>query len=174
MKKFALALMTFAVAVFGFGVVAQAQYGSTPAVEVPASVTPGGTFSLNIAGCTPGETLTVTFNGATTTASCVASATLGSFVAQALVAQVGAGGATVTLTAPTVPGTYPGTVAGNQGFSQTFQVVVAAAATPPGGLPATGSGGIDTTMMVGAGLFAVGLGLFAVTQFRRRSAPVVA
>lgn len=156
MKKFALALMTTAVAVFGFGAVAQAQYGTAPGVEVsPATAPPGGTVTVSVTGCTDGEVLTVTFNGATSTATCVASA------------------ATIVLTAPTTPGTFSGTITGSQGFSQPFQVVVAAAAVPPGGLPATGSGGVNSMMTIAGGLFAVGLGLFAVTQFRRRHAGAV-
>lgn len=158
MKKFALALMTTAVAVFGFGAAAQAQYGSTPAVEVsPPTVVPGGDVTVSVTGCTSGEILTVTFNGDTTTDTCVASSS-----------------ATIVITAPSGPGTYGGTVVGSQGFSQTFQVVVVAAASPPGGgLPATGSG-INSTMTVAAGLFAMGLGLFGVTQFRRRQSAVAA
>jgi hypothetical protein len=112
---------------------------------------------VTVTGCTAGEVLTVTFNGATSTATCVASA-----------------GTTIVLTAPTAAGTYPGTIVGSQGFSQPFQVVVVAAASPPGGLPATGSGGVNSTMTVAAGLFAIGLGLFGVTQLRRRQAAVVA
>ena len=91
-----------------------------------------------------------------------------------LVAQVGTGGASVDLTAPTAAGTYPGTVVGTLSFDQPFTVVVVAPVTPPGGLPATGSGGIGTTTTVAIGLFAVGLGLFAVAQVRRRQAAVAA
>ncbi len=40
--------------------------------------------------------------------------------------------------------------------------------TPTGGLPATGSGGTNTTLMLGLGALIVGGGLFGVSQIRRR------
>jgi hypothetical protein len=84
-----------------------------------------------------------------------------------------AGTAVASLLAPATPGTYTGTATGvSSGVTASFTVVVQAAVTPPGGLPATGSGGISTTTGMAAGLFAIGLGLFGVAQFRRRQAAV--
>ncbi len=174
MKKLALAVMAVAVTVFGFGVVAEAQYGSTPQIAVsPSTVPASGTVTLTISGCTPGEVLTVRLEGQFLgTVQCRAGGTLGSFVAASLLSQAGTGSATFTFDAPGVAGTYTGTVVGNRGFNRSFQIVVLAPTTPPGGLPATGSGGIDSTMAVGLGLFAVGLGLLAVAGFRRRQTAV--
>jgi hypothetical protein len=98
----------------------------------------------------------IVFNGATSTVAADAS-----------------GNATASVTAPSAPGTYPGTATCGA-LVASFAVVVAAPVTPPGGLPATGSGGIDSTMTVALGLLAVGLGLFGVTLVRRRRNPAIA
>jgi hypothetical protein len=176
MKKLALAIMSAAIAILGFGVVAEAQYGARDGVTVsPSTVPASGNVTLTINGCTPGEVLTVTLEGNVVgTATCNAGATLGSFVTAGLLSQAGSGSATITFQAPAAAGTYNGTVVGNLDYNQAFQIVVIAASTPPGGLPATGSGGIDSTLAVALGLFAVGLGLFGVAQFRRRQSATLA
>ena len=175
MKKFALALMASAALVFGFGAVAQAQYGSATVTFSVSSATPGQTITITINGCTPGETVTVTLNGAVVaTATCTAAGglTQGSLLGIGLVQQT-ATSATATFTAPTTPGTYPVVVTGNRGYSVTTSLTVVAAATTPattpgGGLPATGSSGMGTTTSIAIGLLAVGAGLFFVAQVRRR------
>jgi hypothetical protein len=54
-------------------------------------------------------------------------------------------------------------------------ITVAGPATPPGGLPAIGSNGTSTMTIIAVGLFAVGAGLFGMSQMRRRTAwPVAA
>ena len=154
MKKFALALTASALVMFGFAAPAAAQYDAEEATASvsPASATPGGTITVTIENCEPGSTVVVDFNGSTSTVTADAG-----------------GSATATLTAPTAAGTYPGTATcGDQVAS--FSVVVAAAVTPPGGLPATGSGGLNATAGIAMGLLAVGLGLFGVTHVRRRNA----
>jgi hypothetical protein len=176
MKKFALALMAASAAIFGFGVVAEAQYGAVNAVvtAVPPVVTPGGQFRTTFTGCTPGESVTFVLVSSNARGACTGGAALGSIVGLVLPAQqAGTGSATVELTAPGAPGVYNGTATTSQsGLTQPFTITVTQAVTPPGGLPATGSGGISTTMTVAGGLFAIGLGLFAVTQLRRRQSAV--
>lgn len=190
MKKLALALISASALVFGFGVVANAQY--TPIPPVVGTVTPGGPVSVRV-GCTVGGG-NVAFNLPATpssaTVACVAAdaAPTGSMLGFMFPAQAPTGTATATLTAPTAPGTYQGTA--TQGASvQTFTVVVpgqavtttvpattvapgtpttVAATTPGSGLPATGSSGIGTTTGIAIGLLVVGAGLFIVAQVRRR------
>ena len=174
MKKFALALMASAALVFGFGAVAQAQYGSASVTFNLSSFTPGQAVTVSMTGCTPGETITVSVNGAVVgTAVCQASAlTQGSLLGLGLVQQT-ATSATLQFTAPATPGTYAVVVTGTSGFRvETTLTVVAAATTPAttpgGGLPATGSSGMGTTTGIAIGLLAVGAGLFFVAQVRRR------
>jgi hypothetical protein len=156
MKKLALGLIALSAVVFGFGNVAEAQYNTVDgtATVTPTTTAPGGTVTVVMSGCTPGETVTFVLGSATTSATCA-----------------GDGTAVASLPAPGTAGTYTGTATGvTSGVAASFTVVVALAATPPGGLPATGSGGISTTTGIAIGLFVVGLGLFGVTQVRRRQA----
>lgn len=155
MKKFALALIASVLVLFGFAAPAGAQtspYGgsSVTATVSPASSRPGGPVTITVSACAANSPVIIVFNGATSTVTANA-----------------AGGATATVTAPSAAGTYPGTATCGT-LVASFSVVVTAAVTPPGGLPATGSGGIDSTMTVALGLLAVGLGLFGVTMVRRR------
>jgi hypothetical protein len=145
MKKLALGLIALSAVVFGFGNVAEAQYNTVDgtATVTPTTTAPGGTVTVVMSGCTPGETVTFVLGSATTSATCAGDGTA--------VASLPATGVT-------------------SGVAASFTVVVALAATPPGGLPATGSGGISTTTGIAIGLFVVGLGLFGVTQVRRRQA----
>ncbi len=175
MKKFALALMASAALVFGFGAVAQAQYGSASATFNFPSFSPGQTVIITINGCAPGERITITVNGSVVTvAICAATTSLtqGSLLGIGLVQQT-ATAATATFTAPSTPGTYSVGLTGDRGFSFTASLTVVAAATTPattpgGGLPATGSSGMGTTTSIAIGLLAVGAGLFFVAQVRRR------
>ncbi len=109
---------------------------------------------VTVSSCAANSPVLVVFNGATSTVTADAS-----------------GNATANVTAPSAAGTYPGTATCGDVVAS-FSVVVAAPTTPPGGLPATGSGGIDTTTGIAMGLLAVGLGLFGVTLVRRRQTAV--
>jgi hypothetical protein len=160
MKKFVVALAASLAIFFGIGGAAHAQtpaptpyVGTTVIVTVsPPTAVPGGTITVTITNCTPGEIVTVSVGGVSVQVTCDA---------------VGVASASVSM--PTTPGTYTGTATGSiSGVTTTFTVTVMAPVTPPGGLPATGSGGIDTTTGIAAGLFAIGLGLFGVAQLRRR------
>lgn len=181
-KKLALALMAMSALVFGFGMVAEAQVGpygggSATITFAPANPGPGQTITITITGCTPGETLTLKLNGVTiATLVCVpASTALGGSVTGLLMPQqTGTGQATTTITTPTEPGTYTYTVSGSQGYVASATLVIAAPIAPPGGLPATGSGGASHTTLIALGLLVVGLGLFVVAQARRRRTPSVA
>lgn len=153
MKKFALALMVSAAGLFGMAPGASAYPPAAPTVSVQTpSLAPGGTTPVTLNGCPAGATAQVTLNGVTTTGTADAS-----------------GSATVTVTAPSTAGTFTGS-ASCGGASTPFTITVLAPATPPGGLPATGSDGIGATTGIAAGLLAIGLGLFGVSMVRRRQA----
>ena len=152
MKKTLFAMLATVAMVLGFGQIANAATyppGAAAAVINPATPTEGGSFTVTVDCAPDGDTVAVVFNGTTTNATCAD------------------GKATVTLTAPAA-GTYPGSYSG-AGVG-TFSVTVAAPVTPPGGLPATGSNGTSTMTIIALGLFAVGAGLFGVSQVRRRTA----
>lgn len=192
MKKFALALMSAAALVFGFGVVANAQYGTTgDATATPANPGAGEPFLMTLDGCQVGETVSfvLTFEGTTidtATATCLPAPSgtpLGSIIG--LLAQAPAtGSASAELTLGTEPGTYIATATGQtSGVTSSLTFVIegtAGGGTDNGGttggattdgttaLPATGSDGIATTTGIAIGLLVVGLGLFAVAQIRRR------
>jgi uncharacterized membrane protein YtjA (UPF0391 family) len=194
MKKLALALIAASAAVFGFGLVAQAQ-GYTPTIPPIGPVTPGGSYTVTVNNCVPGEQVTFTQLQSTPTvivATCSgALPTLTGSVIGLLLPQQGAlPTASATFTAaPTAPGTYNGTAVGAQSGSTPFSFTIpgqTATTVPPpttaapvpttqpalvGGLPATGSGGISTTTGIAVGLLVVGLGLFVVAQVRRRQEP---
>lgn len=169
MKKLALGLVVAAVAIFGSGVAAQAStYPPSGTVEAPPQVVPGGIFTATITGCAPPEVITFVFQGESKTAICVEAAAKKSGFASLMVA-TGTGTASVTFNAPTTPGNYVVTATGSAGFrGSTTTSVVAAPATPVGGLPATGTDGISTITMMAIGFFAVGGGLLVVSQMRRR------
>ncbi len=182
MKKLALALVSISALVFGFGMVANAQYVPAGSGTVtPSSPPPGTPFTVRV-NCTAGAgNVTFVFNGGSFSFPCTAGSGLAGSVV-GFVAQTPTGTSTATLTAPTTPGTYPGTA--TQGGTQVgaFSVTVPGQAattvpasttapvvtTPGSGLPATGSGGISTTTGIAIGLLVVGLGLFVVAQVRRR------
>lgn len=154
MKKFVIAMVATLSVFFGMGTAAHAQYGASPVVVTvsPPTVAPGGTITVTVSGCTPGELVDISVAGVSVQVTCGAD-----------------GVATAPLALPATPGTYTGTGVGSvSGFRTTFVVTVLASVAQRGGLPATGSGGIGTTTGIAAGLFAIGLGLFGVTQLRRR------
>jgi LPXTG-motif cell wall-anchored protein len=150
MKKFALALLAVSASIFGLSAVANA-YPPAPDANVVTPVAPaaGADFTVEV-GCEPdGDNVVFEFNGATQTAVCTA------------------GSASATFTAPTAPGAYSGTYTG--AATGSFSVTIAAPVVPGGGLPATGSDGTSTMTIIAFGLFAVGAGLFGVSQMRRRT-----
>jgi len=153
MKKLALALVTMSTVVFGFGMGAQAQYGSSSgtATVTPASLAPGGNATVGISGCPAGSSVVVVFSGTTSTVTANAS-----------------GAATATVKAPATAGTFPGTATCGTVVSSFSVVVAAAPVVPGGGLPPTGLDGAGTTTSIAIGLLVMGLGLFGVTQIRRR------
>ena len=152
MKKFALVLMASAAMVLGFGGVANAYPpGAGGATVAPASTLGGGTVTVTVS-CEPGESVTATLDGVTS----------------APVVCPASGSAVLNITAPTTPGTYAGTTNGSvNGALGSFSVTVTA---PTTNLPATGSNGVSTMTIIALGLFAVGAGLFGVSQVRRRNA----
>lgn len=175
MKKIALAFLSAAALVFGFGVVADAQYGAGGTSTVsPTNPGPGGTFTMTLNGCEPPETVqyTLTLNGSqvdSASAPCASSLSLGSIIG--LLAQASANGtSSAQLTLGVTPGSYIATATGlTSGVTSSQTLTVVGTPTPPaGGLPVTGSGGMGPTTQVAIGLLVVGLGLFAVAQIRRR------
>ncbi len=166
MKKFALALMASAAMILGISAVANA-YPPAANVAVVSDTTPGPgqAFSVEV-GCTPpGDVIFVLpFPPGSFTTPCILDST---GPASLLSATAAAGSATATFTAPTQPGTYTITYSG--AATGSFTITVAAAAVPGGGLPATGSDSTSTMTIIAIGLFAVGAGLFGVSQVRRRN-----
>ena len=193
MKKLLISLAAAVALVLGFGVPAGASAyppGGTSVTVDPASGSAGFSFDVT-ANCTPGETVTFTFQGATMTATCSAGSDSDS-----------GGTATATFTAPSDAGRYTGSVTGSVSdalgsFAVTVEAeettttaapttdapttdapttaapatdaptTAAPVTTPSGGLPATGSDGIGTTTGIAIGLLIMGLGLFAVATVRR-------
>ncbi len=169
MKMVALAVMALAAAVLGGGLVADAYPPSALTVSVsPSTVEPGGSVTVTIEGCVTGEDLVVALEAATATVTCEGAAGAAFLLGLA----PSSGTAEATVTAPEGAGTYTGTVRGPESGEATFTVTVAAgsgARAATGTLPSTGAGGIDATMVIAVGLFAVGLALFVVARVRRRA-----
>ena len=148
MKKLLVALAASLAVFFGMGGAAHAQYDANSGVVTvtPPTVAPGGTVTVTVTNCTPGERVDISVGRGVRVGH--------------LRCRWHASAATPM---PVTPGTYTGTAVGSvSGFTTTFVVTVLASTVPPGGLPSTGSGGIDTTTGIAAGLLAVGLGLFGV------------
>jgi LPXTG-motif cell wall-anchored protein len=166
MKKFALALIACSAAIFGTGLVVNADYppGAGSVTATPATVAPGGIFSVT-ATCQAGESVTFTFNTDSKVRNCNNDNT-----------------ESVTFNAPTAAGSYDGTaVGGVNGVLGSFTVTVAITEPPvtQGGatnggttgaastLPSTGSGSTSTGLIIGVGSLLVGLGLFVTARTRR-------
>src|SRR5687768_7568054 len=135
MRKLGFAIVIALVALAA-GSSAAAQYppaGGT-LVLTPSTVTPGGTFTATMFGCTLGETVEFTF----TWTSSVQATCSGPAGARFVSAATGPS-ASVTQTAPTAPGTYTVTATGltSGATASATLTVVAAAAAPGGGLPTT-------------------------------------
>jgi LPXTG-motif cell wall-anchored protein len=160
-------------AVVGLGAPASAQpYPPvTPTVTAPSTVLPGATFVVVFNGCQLGETVNVTFTGVTVATSCTGAGGTGRLM------QAAGGSASVTLTAPTAPGTYTITATGlTSGFTASTTITVVAQTTTTaatggggGGLPTTGSDSSSTVWIAGTAVI-VGAGLLAVGLKRRRPA----
>lgn len=155
MKKFTLSLAVAAVAVLGFGGVADAAYPPPEQIVTVSDSSPavGGTITAT-ANCAGDETVTFTLGDQTETTTC------------------SEGTANVQLTVGNDPGTIVlGVSGGDSGDLGTTEIVIegaSAPATPVDGLPATGSDGIGLTTSIAAGVLLVGLALFAAATLRRR------
>ena len=89
----------------------------------------------------------------------------------AAAAAAGAAACRVVLAAPDAAGEYTGSATGSTtGALGNFSVQVTAPSTE---LPATGSNGVSTMTIIALGLFAVGGGLFIVSQVRRRQSVTI-
>jgi LPXTG-motif cell wall-anchored protein len=129
----------------------------------PSTVAPGASFQATFVGCAGGEDVNVVLDGKTKSGKCK-----GPAGSTRLPNQAGLPSATVTLVAPTTPGTYTIVATGEvSGLSATASITVQAAAAG-GALPATGSDSAPT-VQIAAGLLAVGAGLTVVGIRRRRA-----
>ncbi len=174
MKKLALAVMATSALVLGSGLVVDAvDYPIAKSVTVnPTSGLAGSTFTAKATGCVPGEIVTFGYNGASKTATCGAAA-----LASGTAALVANGSATTTLVARAAAGASPVTASGaTTGALGTadFTVIPGKTVVTQGGetngggtLPATGSNGTSTGLMLGFGSLLVGAGLFATARTRR-------
>lgn len=160
MKRLAVVLVSMGAVVLGFGMVAEAQNvpyddggGGDSLSLSPPTASGGSSVTVEVGGCTSGEGVELSIDSVdAATLTCVDSST-----------------ATGVVEAPAAAGTYTVAAAGSQGFAASSALVVTAVAVPAAGaLPATGSGGVNTTVALAAGLLAVGVALFVVAQLRRR------
>ena len=177
MKKLLAAVSAvFAIVLGSAGIAGAYPPGGDDVTVADPTVTAGAPVDVS-ADCTVGETVTFTLEGSSATDTCEASTDSED--------TSGEGTSGVSLTAPTAPGTYTGTVTGStSGDLGTFTVVVEGStgsgggattggsgggtATPSGQLPATGSDSSGTITTIAIGLLVAGLGLFAVATIRRR------
>jgi len=168
MKKLAFGFIAASAALFGFGIVAEAYTAPVVTVTVDdPTPEPGQNLNATMRGCQPGETVRFTLVSSTANGQCNST----SAGLSMLMSTSQTGTATAVVRAPSTSGTFTGTALGlTSGRTGTFTVTVSQATAPPGGLPATGAGGISTTTGIAVGLLVVGLGLFAVSQVRRRQA----
>ena len=173
MKKIALILTALGVLLVGAGVsntAAAYPVGETTDIvtNVP-TVIPGGTFNATVTNCLPGETVVFVFEGVSRSVTCDPTTLQASF----------------PFVAPTTPGTYqvcadltgngatvPSGVTRPRTICTTIEVVATGPTVPPtvpgGGLPGTGSSGVDTNLALAGTLLVVGLGLLVVAGIRRR------
>jgi LPXTG-motif cell wall-anchored protein len=168
LKRIGLALAVVGIGVFGVDAVASAQYPPAAAIVTLSNQTPppGGSITVVVRNCQAGEP--VRFNVPTrvpVTVTCLAPAA-GLTSSAALTEGTTA---TANLIAPDAAGPYNGTAElltsqATLPFTLTVTVVTA----PGGGLPATGTDSTQSVVWYGLGLFAVGAGLVAVSQVRRR------
>ena len=112
MRKIVVALAATLVVFFGMGAPAHAQYGADAGVVTvsPPTVVPGGTVTVTVSNCEPGERVDVSAAGVSVQITCDADGT-----------------ASTTLSMPVTPGTYTGSATGAiTGFTTTFVVTVLA------------------------------------------------
>ena len=152
MKRLALALTVTITAFLGLGQMASAQYDASA-----SSVTADGKTTVTYTGCTDGETITFTLPGATPETATALCADGTASVVFSLSPTTATSGTAVGTTSPSVTFTVA-----------SLPATTVPATTPSGGLPATGSDGVNTTTGLAIGALVVGLGLFAVAQVRRR------
>lgn len=159
MKKIlAMAVLAVGMLVGGNTAFASSKYPTVdPKIDIPGSVAPGETFNAVFTGMEPGDTITVTFGGATYTATAD-----------------GDGNATISITAPTVPGDYALSVTTAAGYAGVYTIKVGGGTPPmkpdvtPGGkLPATGANMLLPGAGLGLAAVAGGLGLLFVSKRRR-------
>ena len=153
--------------VLGAGLVAEAQqYPPDLAITVDDSTpAPGGTVLATLTGCTDGETVDFVLESSTAQGTCTAG---GGSAASGFRRSAATTSASGSLTAPTAPGTYDVTGTGQTSqLTATTQITVGSGETSDP-LPSTGSDSTSTTLLIAAGVFAMGLALFAVSRFRRR------
>ena len=139
MKKLALALIAASAALFGVGIVAQAQTGYSEAVVAePSTVMPGEPYDVTYLNCIGGDTITFAqadSDPATQTAECivmedeiptdsVSEDVATSIIGLLLPQQVALGTATVTFAAPTESGEYDGTASGLESSELPWSITV--------------------------------------------------
>jgi hypothetical protein len=174
MRKLAgFAALVAAPIVFGAAAAAQEEPyppGAPTLTLSPSTVAPGGTFGATLTGCSLGDVVTVSLVSDSASATCSGG---GGGSARGIMQEPG-GTASVTLTAPTDPGTYTVTATA-PGVSATATLTVAvpaapapAPAAPPGALPVTGSDSGVPIAQIAAGVLLAGAGLVAVATYRRR------
>ena len=176
MQRLVLKLIVVVAALLGVSALASSTVSAQYVTPRPPGITTnvptvatGGSFTVTVTNCLPGETVVITFQGASQTVTC-----------NSTILQAGA-----TFTAPTTPGTYeacaeftgvgatvPDGVTRPTTACTTIQVLAPTVTVPPGvpggGLPATGSSGISTTTTSAIVLISAGALLLIVTQMRRR------
>ncbi len=168
MKKLAVALSAMVAGILGFGLTANAQYGANEfgVTAKPTVVAPGGTVTVTVEGCVPGEPVETTLVAEYDDTICEGGSALGTSAVS--------GTAVMTVAAPMEVGPYTGTAsAPESGNSGEYTITVVAQSgssspVPARSLPQTGSSGVGSVIGVAAGLFAVGASLVVVTQLRRR------
>ena len=176
MKRLVLTLMVAAATLLGVSALAPSGIagayppGQTSSITTDVtSVAPGGNFTATVGNCLPGETVDITFESVTITATCNPTTLQ----------------ASASFFAPTTSGTYqvcgnltgvgatvPPGVTRPRTICTSIQVLASGPTLPPdipgGGLPATGSSGLDTTTTSAAVLLGAGVLLLVVSQVRRR------
>jgi LPXTG-motif cell wall-anchored protein len=168
LKRIGLALAVVGIGVFGVDAAASAQYPPAAAIAVVSNQTPppNASFTVTVRNCEAGESVRFSLpTVAPVTVTCVPP--VQSLTSAAALTEGAT--ATATLVAPAQAGPYNGTAELlTSEITLPFSITVTAVTAPGGGLPATGSDGTQSFVWYGLGLFAVGAGLVAVAQVRRR------